>query len=45
MGFYEPLGGIQERMFVDIDEGGQVVGVDIIRSGKSESSWVLLHHY
>ncbi|KAK2809404.1 hypothetical protein FQN50_003863 [Emmonsiellopsis sp. PD_5] len=34
LAFYEPLGGTQERMFIDIGEGGQVVGVDIIRSGE-----------
>lgn len=34
MAFYETAGGIQERMFIDIDERGQVVGVDIIISGK-----------
>ncbi|PWY91807.1 hypothetical protein BO94DRAFT_512834 [Aspergillus sclerotioniger CBS 115572] len=33
LAFYETAGGIQERMFIDIDEGGQVVGVDIIISG------------
>lgn len=37
MVFYEPAGGVQERMFIDIDEGGQVVGVDIIISGKQVS--------
>lgn len=36
--FYETTGGIQERMFIDIDEGGQVVGVDIIISGKLSRS-------
>ncbi|KAI2825402.1 hypothetical protein CBS147321_1050 [Aspergillus niger] len=33
LAFYETPGGIQERMFIDIDERGQVVGVDIIISG------------
>jgi uncharacterized protein YuzE len=33
LAFYE-IGGVQERMFIDIDEGGQLVGVDIILSGK-----------
>ncbi|KAE8152834.1 hypothetical protein BDV25DRAFT_137507 [Aspergillus avenaceus] len=33
LAFYETPGGIQERMFIDIDEEGQVVGVDIIISG------------
>ncbi|BCR83523.1 uncharacterized protein ACHE_10925A [Aspergillus chevalieri] len=33
LAFYGPAGGVQERMFIDIDEGGQVVGVDIIISG------------
>jgi uncharacterized protein YuzE len=28
------MGSIQERMFVDIGEDGQVVGVDIVLSGK-----------
>ncbi|OAX82951.1 hypothetical protein ACJ72_02702 [Emergomyces africanus] len=33
LAFLKHPGGIQERMFVDIGEGGQVVGVDIILSG------------
>ncbi|KAK2767467.1 hypothetical protein FQN54_003623 [Arachnomyces sp. PD_36] len=37
LAFYETSGGIQERMFVDIDEGGQVVGVDIILSGELDT--------
>lgn len=37
MAFYETSGGIQERMFVDIGEEGQVVGVDIVLSGKRGS--------
>ena len=36
MAFYE-IGGVQERMFIDIGERGQLVGVDIILSGKQGS--------
>ncbi|KAJ5274593.1 hypothetical protein N7497_005196 [Penicillium chrysogenum] len=32
LAFYE-IGGVQERMFIDIGERGQLVGVDIILSG------------
>lgn len=32
--YYEMTGSIQERMFVDIGESGQVVGADIVLSGK-----------
>ena len=42
MAFYETADGIQERMFIDIDEGGQVVGVDIIISGKAG---LLIFHF
>ncbi|PGG97166.1 hypothetical protein AJ79_09303 [Helicocarpus griseus UAMH5409] len=34
LAFYELTGNVQERMFIDIGEDGQVVGVDIIRSGE-----------
>ncbi|KAH7174261.1 uncharacterized protein B0J16DRAFT_417797 [Fusarium flagelliforme] len=34
LSYYEITGSIQERMFVDIGEGGQVVGVDIVLSGQ-----------
>lgn len=32
------MGSIQERMFVDIGENGQLVGVDIVLSGKREGA-------
>ncbi|KAI0116453.1 hypothetical protein GGR51DRAFT_555478 [Nemania sp. FL0031] len=35
--YYEGTGSIHERLFVDIDEGGQVVGVDIVLSGKLDT--------
>ncbi|KAM5347241.1 hypothetical protein ACJ41O_010246 [Fusarium nematophilum] len=34
LSYYELMGSIQERMFVDIGESGQVVGVDIVLSGQ-----------
>ncbi|KAF5578920.1 hypothetical protein FPANT_9792 [Fusarium pseudoanthophilum] len=34
LAYYEIMGSMQERMFVDIGEDGQVVGVDIVLSGK-----------
>lgn len=37
LGFYEPLGGIQKRMFIDIDEDGRVIGADIVCSGKTDT--------
>lgn len=33
MSFYEITGSIQERMFVDVGENGQVVGADIVLCG------------
>ncbi|KLP18949.1 uncharacterized protein LW94_14751 [Fusarium fujikuroi] len=32
--YYEIMGSIQERMFVDIGENGQLVGVDVVLSGQ-----------
>ncbi|KAF5659100.1 hypothetical protein FCIRC_12621 [Fusarium circinatum] len=34
LSYYEIMGSIQEKMFVDIGENGQVVGVDIVLSGQ-----------
>ncbi|KAG5798775.1 hypothetical protein H9Q69_002183 [Fusarium xylarioides] len=34
LAYYEIMGSKQERMFVDIGENGQVVGVDIVLSGQ-----------
>ncbi|EXL67267.1 hypothetical protein FOPG_16606 [Fusarium oxysporum f. sp. conglutinans race 2 54008] len=34
LSYYEMTGSIQERMFVDIDENGQLVGADIVLSGQ-----------
>ncbi|CVL07738.1 hypothetical protein FPRO06_02224 [Fusarium proliferatum] len=34
LSYYEIMGSIQERMFVDIGENGQLVGVDIVLSGQ-----------
>ncbi|KAF9772435.1 hypothetical protein IL306_009853 [Fusarium sp. DS 682] len=34
LSYYEMMGSIQERMFVDIGESGQLVGVDVVLSGK-----------
>ncbi|CAG7566057.1 unnamed protein product [Fusarium equiseti] len=34
LSYYEMAGSIQERMFVDIGDRGQLIGVDIVLSGK-----------
>ncbi|KAI0977591.1 hypothetical protein F4678DRAFT_455742 [Xylaria arbuscula] len=37
LSYWEITGSIQERMFVDISEGGQLVAVDVVLSGKLDT--------
>ncbi|CAJ0552149.1 Ff.00g061280.m01.CDS01 [Fusarium sp. VM40] len=37
LSYYEMTGSIQERMFVDIGQDGQLVGVDIVLSGRLDT--------
>ncbi|KAK1761832.1 hypothetical protein QBC33DRAFT_520069 [Phialemonium atrogriseum] len=41
MSFYEITGSIQERMFVDVGENGQVVGADIVLSNGNLNTPIL----